>query len=68
MCTHLVHKLSPFCVSVAESVLLSELLDKYIHPTSSDPIVRHQLREYVTFGATVEVLMKDASQPAASQK
>lgn len=51
--------------SVSESTVLRELLDRYIHPTASDPIVRHQLSQYVKAGDNVHVLMKDNSQLGA---
>ena len=37
-------------------------MDKYIDPVSSDPVVRHQLREYVECSANVEVMMEDTEQ------
>ena len=46
-------------------MVLRELLDRYIHPTASDPIVRHQLSQYVKAGDNVHVLMKDNSQLGA---
>lgn len=49
-------------LSVSESVVLSELLDNYIHPSSSDPIVRHRLSLYVTSRSEVEVLMANNDQ------
>lgn len=51
--------------SVSECMVLRELLDRYIHPTASDPIVRHQLSQYVKAGDNVHVLMKDNSQLGA---
>lgn len=51
-------------ISVPESLLLMELLERYIHPTSSNPIARHQLSAYVASAADVEVLMEDTREPA----
>ena len=53
--------------SIAESMVLSDLLDKYIHPTTSDPIVRHELDQYVRAADAVYVLMKDNTQPTSQR-
>ena len=45
-------------------MLLCELLERYIHPVSSDPIVRHQLSQYVESSTSVEVVMEDGTQPS----
>ena len=48
-------------------MLLSELLDRYIHHSASDPIVRHQLQVYVRSRSEVEVLMETNDQTAAER-
>ena len=53
-------------ISVSESVLLRELLERYIHPTRSDPIVRHQLSVYVASSPDVEVVMEDEAHRSVS--
>ncbi|XP_003386220.1 PREDICTED: box C/D snoRNA protein 1-like [Amphimedon queenslandica] len=44
--------------SVSEKTLLQDLLDKYLHPTSSNPLVRHRLRKYVSSVTNIKVFMK----------
>ena len=39
--------------SVKECTPLNEELEKYIHPTKSDPIKRHKLQKYVSAGVEV---------------
>ncbi len=46
-------------------MVLRELLDRYIHPTASEPIARHQLAQYVKARDSIHVLMKDNSQLGA---
>ena len=36
--------------SVCEDELVSGLLEKYLHPTQSDPIIRHRLQRYIRAG------------------
>lgn len=45
--------------------MLRELLERYIHPTASDPIARHQLSQYVKARDSIHVLMKDNGQLGA---
>lgn len=51
--------------SVREGVVLRELLERYIHPTVSDPIARHRLSQYVKARDSIHVLMKDNDQLGA---
>ncbi|XP_046543395.1 box C/D snoRNA protein 1-like [Haliotis rubra] len=48
-----------------QNLTLETLLNKYLHPTEADPLVRHQLRQYVEAGiAGCRLLMKAEVRPA----
>ena len=54
---------------MAESVIVSEALEKYIHPTESEPTIRHRLRQYVHAGnAALRILMKAEDRRANSPR
>ncbi|ELT91515.1 hypothetical protein CAPTEDRAFT_107031, partial [Capitella teleta] len=54
---------------VSEKSSIEKLLEIYLHPAESDPVIRHKLRDLVKEGMeAISVLMKVEERPACSPK